>query len=350
MSGQCCCPCCGATVSLATINEHLDRCTTSATAVHAADFHPHAIATEPAAPAQVDAAAARVRGLGATETISPDGGAHGTSPNHGVERVLLQPLVGAIDIFMADRRCGVPGNGLLEHGALFGLPTELWHYRCVHPRERVDDRGWGCAYRCVQMQCSALQLPVPSIVEIQQGLAAAGRLTHAEVGTSKWIEPPDGAAFLRHRHNVQSEELDIRRAGPHDALLLAGRLWDHFGDVRLASTSESVPWRTTSSIAKPLRCILFAARVSHSCDAGRRDEGVCDLRNRSSLGRGEIRGGIARARARARARPRGWSSGEGSTTRIAAAHSGGWLPGWGARGALQPRLARTKREWSAALE
>eukprot|EP01052_Picozoa_sp_SAG31_P021224 SAG31_NODE_1630_length_7699_cov_36.170921_1_plen_795_part_00 len=92
----------------------------------------------------------------------------------------------------------------------------------------LDDRGWGCAYRCLQMQSSALRLPVPSIHAIQRELASCGRIATADIGSHKWIEPPDAAAYLLRVHGIRSEELTLHSVGPHEALVFAGRLWEHF--------------------------------------------------------------------------------------------------------------------------
>ena len=121
-------------------------------------------------------------------------------------------------------------------------PTDLIHYECF----RDGDGGWGCAYRCLQMILSnllntqtslaspspspspfSLSPPwysvsaykaiastydspsssphphpsrwemIPSIREIQEVLSSLGRMPTEDIGSSRWIEPPDAGEYLR---------------------------------------------------------------------------------------------------------------------------------------------------------
>eukprot|EP00884_Botryococcus_braunii_P015780 jgi/Botrbrau1/2886/Bobra.0036s0028.1 len=60
-------------------------------------------------------------------------------------------------------------------------------------QDRMDDNGWGCAYRSLQTICSWFrkqhytQAPIPSHKEIQQMLVSIGDKETTFVGSREWI-------------------------------------------------------------------------------------------------------------------------------------------------------------------
>jgi len=142
-----------------------------------------------------------------------------------------------------------PTVGILEErereGGVVVTETDFIHYGCM----RDNDGGWGCAYRCLQMILSNYSLShssssfssssspssssssfalfpptamaaltdyrtlissspnspphssrwmsLPSIKEIQIVLASLGRIPERDIGSRRWIEPPDAGAYVR---------------------------------------------------------------------------------------------------------------------------------------------------------
>lgn len=129
--------------------------------------------------------------------------------------------------------------------------TDFFHYGCLNE----NDGGWGCAYRCLQMILSNLlhhnaalvfradpasisagyvekNVPeqwqmIPSLREIQQELANLGRIQQKDVGSTKWIEPPDCASFLR-RWKLRADDREYHLIEPETIADLHQRLVEHF--------------------------------------------------------------------------------------------------------------------------
>lgn len=73
------------------------------------------------------------------------------------------------------------------------IPETLYFYGC----DGVSDHGYGCVYRIIQLQWTALLgEPAPTIVAIQRELG----ITHNPMRSrSSWIEPSDAYTFLKRR-------------------------------------------------------------------------------------------------------------------------------------------------------
>lgn len=127
----------------------------------------------------------------------------------------------------------------------------FYHYM----QDRVDDKGWGCAYRSLQTLVSFFRLshyttePVPSHREIQQVLVTIGDKPVGFVGSREWIGSMEVGFFLNQVLGLQWRTLSVP-SGPELAAR-AAELAAHFdtqgtpimmGGGSLAFTLLGVDW------------------------------------------------------------------------------------------------------------
>uniref|UniRef100_A0AAY4BFN0 Ufm1-specific protease 2 n=1 Tax=Denticeps clupeoides TaxID=299321 RepID=A0AAY4BFN0_9TELE len=126
-------------------------------------------------------------------------------------------------------------------------------------QDRMDDNGWGCAYRSLQTICSwfrqqgYMERTVPTHKEIQQALVDVGDKPAAFVGSRQWIGSIEVQAVLSHLLGVTSKILFVSQGSE---LPSQGReLANHFltegtpvmiGGGVLAHTILGVAWSETS--------------------------------------------------------------------------------------------------------
>ncbi|MCJ8749280.1 hypothetical protein PDJAM_G00174530 [Pangasius djambal] len=126
-------------------------------------------------------------------------------------------------------------------------------------QDRVDDNGWGCAYRSLQTICSWFQQQgytertVPTHKQIQQALVDVGDKEPSFVGSRQWIGSIEVQAVLNQLLGVNSKILFVSRGSE---LASKGReLANHFqtegtpimiGGGVLAHTILGVAWSETS--------------------------------------------------------------------------------------------------------
>ncbi|KAF5897415.1 ufm1-specific protease 2, partial [Clarias magur] len=126
-------------------------------------------------------------------------------------------------------------------------------------QDRVDDNGWGCAYRSLQTICSWFQQQgytdrtVPTHKQIQQALVDVGDKEAPFVGSRQWIGSIEVQAVLSQLLGVTSKILFVSRGSE---LASKGReLANHFqtegtpimiGGGVLAHTILGVAWSETS--------------------------------------------------------------------------------------------------------
>ncbi|GJP65223.1 hypothetical protein CLOP_g22136 [Closterium sp. NIES-67] len=88
---------------------------------------------------------------------------------------------------------------------------EYYHYM----QDRIDDSGWGCAYRSLQTIVSWLRiqqytsLPVPSHRRIQEALVELGDKEPSFVGSSQWIGAIELSFILDHLLGVTCKVLTV---------------------------------------------------------------------------------------------------------------------------------------------
>ncbi|MEQ2281923.1 Ufm1-specific protease 2 [Ameca splendens] len=126
-------------------------------------------------------------------------------------------------------------------------------------QDRLDDNGWGCAYRSLQTICSWFQQQgyvercVPSHKEIQQALVNVGDKQSSFVGSRQWIGSIEVQAVLDHLLGVTSKIMFVSQGSE---LASKGReLAHHFlsegtpvmiGGGVLAHTILGVAWSETT--------------------------------------------------------------------------------------------------------
>ncbi|KAF2982565.1 hypothetical protein EK904_008563, partial [Melospiza melodia maxima] len=132
-------------------------------------------------------------------------------------------------------------------------------------QDRIDDSGWGCAYRSLQTICSwfkhqgYMDRPIPTHKEIQQALVDAGDKPAAFVGSRQWIGSIEVQLVLNQLFGITSKILFVSQGSE---LALQGReLANHFktegtpimiGGGVLAHTILGVAWNETTGHIKYL--------------------------------------------------------------------------------------------------
>ncbi|XP_077460543.1 ufm1-specific protease 2 [Stigmatopora argus] len=145
----------------------------------------------------------------------------------------------------------------LDDGKLY-LVQGLYSYH-HYMQDRMDDNGWGCAYRSLQTICSWFQQQgyveraVPTHKEIQQALVDVGDKQATFVGSRKWIGSFEVHAVLNQLLGVTSKILFVSQGSE---MASKGReLANHFlsegtpvmiGGGVLAHTILGVAWSETT--------------------------------------------------------------------------------------------------------
>uniref|UniRef100_A0A8C4ZEV5 Ufm1-specific protease 2 n=1 Tax=Gadus morhua TaxID=8049 RepID=A0A8C4ZEV5_GADMO len=145
----------------------------------------------------------------------------------------------------------------LDNGKLY-LVQGVYSYH-HYMQDRMEDNGWGCAYRSLQTVCSWFQQqgyaerPVPSHREIQQALVDMGDKQASFVGSRQWIGSIEVAAVLDQLLGITSKIMFVSQGCE---LASKGReLANHFltegtpvmiGGGVLAHTILGVAWSETT--------------------------------------------------------------------------------------------------------
>ncbi|XP_058241026.1 ufm1-specific protease 2 [Hemibagrus wyckioides] len=145
----------------------------------------------------------------------------------------------------------------IEDGKLFVVRGVYSYHHYM--QDRVDDNGWGCAYRSLQTICSWFQQQgytersVPTHKQIQQALVDVGDKEPSFLGSRQWIGSIEVQAVLNQLLGVNSKILFVSRGSE---LGSKGReLATHFqtegtpimiGGGVLAHTILGVAWSETS--------------------------------------------------------------------------------------------------------
>ncbi|KAG8453708.1 hypothetical protein GDO86_000366, partial [Hymenochirus boettgeri] len=122
-------------------------------------------------------------------------------------------------------------------GATVSLVQGLYTYH-HYMQDRMDDNGWGCAYRSLQTICSWFKYqgyndkPIPTHKEIQQALVDVGDKPASFVGSRQWIGSIEVQLVLNHLLGITSKIMFVSQGSE---LASRGReLVNHF-------TSEGTP-------------------------------------------------------------------------------------------------------------
>ncbi|XP_023209648.1 ufm1-specific protease 2-like [Centruroides sculpturatus] len=103
--------------------------------------------------------------------------------------------------------------GLASSGIQNGKPSIIWGTYTYHHymQDRIDDNGWGCAYRSLQTIISWFRhqgytdVAIPTHKEIQQALVTLGDKPSSFVGSKKWIGSQEVSYCLNHFIGVTSK-------------------------------------------------------------------------------------------------------------------------------------------------
>lgn len=145
----------------------------------------------------------------------------------------------------------------LDNGKVY-LVQGIYSYH-HYMQDRMDDNGWGCAYRSLQTICSWFQQqgyveqPVPTHKQIQQALVDVGDKQSSFVGSRQWIGSIEVQAVLNQLLGVTSKIMFVSQGSE---LGSKGReLANHFltegtpimiGGGVLAHTILGVAWSETT--------------------------------------------------------------------------------------------------------
>uniref|UniRef100_A0A3B5B4S0 Ufm1-specific protease 2 n=1 Tax=Stegastes partitus TaxID=144197 RepID=A0A3B5B4S0_9TELE len=145
----------------------------------------------------------------------------------------------------------------LDNGKVY-LVQGIYSYH-HYMQDRMDDNGWGCAYRSLQTICSWFQQqgyverPVPTHKEIQQALVDVGDKQTSFVGSRQWIGSIEVQAVLNQLLGITSKIMFVSQGSE---LASKGReLANHFltegtpimiGGGVLAHTILGVTWSETT--------------------------------------------------------------------------------------------------------
>ncbi|KAM7419322.1 hypothetical protein PAMA_016440 [Pampus argenteus] len=145
----------------------------------------------------------------------------------------------------------------LDNGKVY-LVQGIYSYH-HYMQDRMDDNGWGCAYRSLQTICSWFQQQgyverrVPTHKEIQQALVDVGDKQSSFVGSRQWIGSIEVQAVLNQLLGITSKIMFVSQGSE---LASKGReLANHFltegtpimiGGGVLAHTILGVAWSETS--------------------------------------------------------------------------------------------------------
>ncbi|KAF7666244.1 hypothetical protein LDENG_00112810 [Lucifuga dentata] len=145
----------------------------------------------------------------------------------------------------------------LENGKVY-LVQGIYSYH-HYMQDRMDDNGWGCAYRSLQTICSWFQQqgyveqPVPTHKEIQQALVDFGDKQASFVGSRQWIGSIEVQAVLNQLLGVTSKIMFVSQGS--DLASKGRELANHFltegtpvmiGGGVLAHTILGVAWSETT--------------------------------------------------------------------------------------------------------
>ncbi|XP_039606927.1 ufm1-specific protease 2 [Polypterus senegalus] len=154
-------------------------------------------------------------------------------------------------------------NPNLEDSKLY-LVNGVYSYH-HYMQDRMDDNGWGCAYRSLQTVCSWFKYQgytdksIPTHKEIQQALVDVGDKPKSFIGSRQWIGSIEVQAVLDHLLGITSKILFVSQGSE---LASKGReLANHFstegtpvmiGGGVLAHTILGVAWSETTGQIKYL--------------------------------------------------------------------------------------------------
>ncbi|XP_036326954.1 probable Ufm1-specific protease 2 [Rhagoletis pomonella] len=141
--------------------------------------------------------------------------------------IFRNDLTGVIPL--VNTHVGLRPSGIVD-GKQYLVQGNYYYYHYL--QEKMQDKGWGCAYRSLQTICSWFLLqgytekPVPTHREIQQYLVRIGDKPSNFVGSSQWIGSTEVSMCLQGFLNVDSRIQHVTSGA--DVATLASDLAMHF--------------------------------------------------------------------------------------------------------------------------
>ena len=160
-----------------------------------------------------------------------------------------------VNVHTAIKKSGVAG------GKLFLVQGSYAYYHYL--QDRMDDRGWGCAYRSLQTICSWLHMnhyitaTVPSHRDIQAALVRIGDKPPSFLGSRDWIGSTEIGIYLDAEFDVTWKNIMLRSGSEMKAR--ASELAAHFseegtpvmiGGANLAFTLLGIDWNAETGDVK----------------------------------------------------------------------------------------------------
>ncbi|XP_070554654.1 ufm1-specific protease 2-like [Ptychodera flava] len=112
------------------------------------------------------------------------------------------------DVYLKNTHVGLPPSGVADGQVSLVYGAYAYHH---YMQDRMDDNGWGCAYRSLQTICSWFRLqgytdkPVPTHREIQQALVDVDDKPAKFVGSRQWIGSIEVSTCLNQLFDVTSK-------------------------------------------------------------------------------------------------------------------------------------------------
>lgn len=109
---------------------------------------------------------------------------------------------------LTNTHIGLPPSGIQNGKTSLTWGTYTYYH---YMQDRIDDNGWGCAYRSLQTIISWFQhqgyttVSIPTHREIQEALVALGDKPSSFIGSKKWIGSQEVSYCLNHFIGVSSK-------------------------------------------------------------------------------------------------------------------------------------------------
>ena len=140
------------------------------------------------------------------------------------------------------------------------LPVQVHHYG---QGDIVDDSGWGCVYRCIQMLISHIDSSkIPTMRRLMQFFGTWPLYQQGERSQRLWLEPPDAARYLWAAHGIRATQW-LYLSAPHTPSATLRYTPQHYRDTPQASIV-----RDWDSMLRALRAHFAQSRCPVVVDNG----------------------------------------------------------------------------------
>ena len=112
------------------------------------------------------------------------------------------------NVYLTTVHIGLKDSGVKGGQAFCVYGNYTYHH---YMQDRIDDNGWGCAYRSLQTivswfkHQSYIDKPVPTHKEIQKALVEVGDKPESFIGSRQWIGSQEVSYVLSHLYGITSK-------------------------------------------------------------------------------------------------------------------------------------------------